>query len=166
METGIVLKLVGWEAVKRRLDKIDNDLKKSEVAYKQSTIIFDLWIQDNFKTEGGKVVGWKQLADSTLGAISKTRRGGVHLKKVKHGPKILQGRSGWLKSHWKPYWTSKSGGIYSEAEVSGGVYYGVFHNSDKPRKRLPQRRILPYNKEVWPTIKKIFEAHLGRAFRD
>jgi phage gpG-like protein len=145
------VQMIGLEAVKRRLDKVERETKNATAAYAQSIALVDRFVQENFKSQGGKVGGWAPLKQSTIKARRNKKKGSI---------KILQD-NGLLRMNWKHVYDHKSGSLVS------GVYYGIFHDSDKPRtSSLPRRRILPTQKEMWPKIKEIFERHIGRSFHD
>jgi hypothetical protein len=126
-------------------------------AFHKSVILVDRWIQKNFETEGKLAYpgeGWKPLAESTI--KQRLRQPRVKAAAKKRGKaagnatlRILQ-RNGWLKSRWKHYWNDQY------AIVQSGVDYGVYHDSYEPRKRLPQRKILPTVSQIMPQLIKVF----------
>ncbi len=130
------------------------------------------WIGQNFKTEGKKAypgTGWKKLSPVTLGMIAETARGGKGKKSVEIAkrPKILQD-VGTLRSDWKTSWNHKEAVVESTATAKGGYYYGMAHDQGKKRVgkvvktgrnrkvKLPQRKILPEEKQIAKKIKEIF----------
>ena len=131
-----------------------NKLKKQSTANKAAVTYVDKWIQDNFKTDGKKAHGreWKELAPSTL--LWKANR----KRKPTQNPQILRD-TGYLKDRWKHLFS------HSMAAIQSGVPYGVYHDSDLPRRKLPQRKILPRYQQVWPDIKKIFRLFLRKVLK-
>lgn len=127
----------------------------------KSVILIDRWIQKNFQTEGqlaypGK--GWQPLAASTIASrLGQTRVKRAAEKKGKSSSdatlKILQ-QNGWLRNRWKHYWDNR------QAIVQSGVDYGIYHDSSEPRKKLPERKILPTEKQIMPELIKIFGKHI------
>ena len=116
----------------------------------KAVAVVDRWVQENFKTEGGNVGGWVPLKKQT---IDRRRKG-----KGSGSAKMLQD-VGWLRSKWRHIVTDDA------AILRSGVGYGIYHDSDKPRSKLPQRRILPKRDEIWPRIKQLFEEHIRNALR-
>lgn len=149
MDFGSAIKVVGLDAVIRRLDKAKAEMGKTELAFKRSVAVIDRWVQENFKTEGGKVGGWVPLADSTIESRMRRRN--------KQGEiRILQD-NGNLRRNWKHLFGKDHGGIVS------GTDYGIFPQTGTSK--MPQRRILPEIKEIWPSIKGLFEDHIRRALQ-
>jgi len=127
--------------------------------YHMAVIYLDGWIQRNFKQEGKLAMGgggWKPLALSTQTAIARTARGGKGKKQVKltHRPKILQD-TGALRMKWRHDYNNRRAIIENYATAKGSTYYyGVAH--DEGRGHMPERRILPKEKQVAKKIKQIF----------
>ncbi len=107
-------------------------------------IFLDRWNKLNFKTQGGKVGGWKPL-----------KAGGRWKGKGKRrsfdtSAKILQD-TGRLRLSYLPFQSSKEGGIGSE------LSYAEAHNDGFGR--LPQRRMLPEKSEVIDDVMRIADLH-------
>jgi phage gpG-like protein len=156
----------------KNIDQIRSSLDKKLIAMKdrgnalhQAVIVVDRWVIKNFESEGQLAYpgqGWKPLARSTIEgkerAWGKAMKGkgytksGLITKKLANkiaGNKILQDR-GWLRSRWKRYWNNEF------AIVQSAVDYGIYHDSDAPRKHLPERKILPTDKQILPQLRKLF----------
>jgi phage gpG-like protein len=148
----------------KNIDQIRSSLDKKLVAMKdrgnalhQAVIVVDRWVIKNFESEGQLAYpgqGWKPLAASTIaGRLGQKRVKQAAEAKGKPAKnatlKILQ-QSGWLRSRWKRYWNNEF------AIVQSGVDYGIYHDSDAPRKHLPQRKILPTDKQILPQLRKLF----------
>ena len=129
--------------------------------FHKAVILIDRWIQKNFQAEGKMAYpgqGWQPLAASTIAARLGQRR--VKAAASKKGKaredatlKILQ-QNGWLRDRWKHYWNDKY------AQIQSGVDYGIYHDSDQPRTKLPERKIIPTEKQIMPELLKIFGKHI------
>jgi phage gpG-like protein len=101
------------------------------VNYKVS-VWLDRWVQRNFRSEGGKVGGWLELAEATIARRTKGRGKG--------SAKILQD-TGRLRASFSPFHTRRSAGIGSD------IKYAKIHEiigvkrKDKPKPVI--RRMLP-----------------------
>lgn len=144
-------KFIGFDAMKGSLAKKQKKLKERQRLNAQAVVIVDRWIQKNFQSEGGPQGGWEPLKTSTI----KGRKRG--------GDRILQD-TGILKSRWKHLYTPEKAAVMSAAVMSG-VDYGVYHDSDKPRKKLPHRKILPREKQIMPLLLKIYKKFIGMTLK-
>ena len=122
-------------------------LKNLKTVYSKVSIFLDRWVQTNFRTQGGKVGGWKKLAS-----------GGRYVGKGKNkrfdkSAKVLQD-TGRLKASFLPFANNKDAGIGSE------LPYSKTHEEGEG---VPKRRILPLRKEVWPAAKKIIVNHIKKS---
>jgi phage gpG-like protein len=155
----IDLKFKGLEQLRAGLEKKQSALEHRGNVFHQAVIVTDRWVQKNFQTEGQMAypgAGWQKLAASTIAGRLGQRRVKEAAKKKGKEPstatlKILQ-QSGWLRSKWKHFWNDKI------AIIQSGVSYGIYHDSDAPRKRLPERKILPTEKQIMPELMKLFGA--------
>lgn len=154
----IELKFKGLDQLRASLEKKQTALQHRGNAFHQAVIVTDRWVQKNFQTEGQMAypgVGWQKLADSTIAARLGQKRVKEAAKK-KGKPegsatlKILQ-QSGWLRNRWKHFWNDKL------AIIQSAVDYGIYHDSDAPRKKLPQRKITPTEEQIMPELVKIFK---------
>lgn len=132
--------VTGFKTLEKKLDKISTDLAKRKRINAQAVVIVDRWIQVNFQQEGKPVGGWKPLSEET---ILMRRRG-----TGSGGTRILQD-TGDLRKRWKH--------LYDEdtAAIQSGVDYGYYHDQGKG---VPKRRILPYAKEMWESLEKLYGA--------
>jgi hypothetical protein len=121
--------------------------------YHMAVIYLDRWIQKNFDSSGKMAMGgggWKPLADSTMRAREK---GWGYYKPKTANPQILR-HKGFLKSRWKHDFNNRRGIVESYATAKGSTYYyGVAHDEGKG---VPERRILPQEKQISKKIKEIF----------
>jgi phage gpG-like protein len=153
----IDIRFKNLEQIRASIDKKKVALQHRGNVFHQSTIILDRWVQKNFQSEGQMAYsgqGWKPLAESTKAGRLGQRRV-KEAAKAKGKPvktatiKILQ-QSGWLRNRWKHFWNDKY------AIIQSGVDYGIYHDSDAPRKKLPQRKITPTEKQIMPELLKLF----------
>ena len=98
-----------------------------EPLFKSSRLILQD-VERNFITEGGLVGGWQPLTEATVRGRERAGFGGAH--------PILQ-KTGALRRSFKGYVDSKKAVI-----TSVGVPYYKFHQSRRPRTRLPRRAML------------------------
>jgi phage gpG-like protein len=121
--------------------------------FHMAVIFLDAWIQRNFKSDGKKAMGgggWKPLAPATIRA----RAEGWGDYKKDSNPQILRNR-GTLRQSWKHDYNNDRAIIENYATAKGSTYYyGLAH--DEGRGDLPERRILPQDKQIAKDIKKIF----------
>ena len=105
----------------------------------------DQWVQKNFRSEGGKVGGWKAFAPSTLRRLEKTSRAPA---------KLLQD-TGRLRSTFLPFADEKQAGIGTNLKSQSGAPYPLYHHEG--RGNLPQRRLLPEHGEVTKDIDRVVQ---------
>lgn len=154
MDYGAV-KIIGLEEVKAMFHKAQKTIANPEVSFKRALAVLDRWVQENFKTEGGKVGGWRPLKEATIRARMRRRNKTGDIR-------ILQD-NGTLKRNWKHISGKDYAGIQSTATAGKSNYpYGLAH--DEGRGNNPQRRILPTEEEIWPKIKPLFEDEIMRSF--
>ena len=157
----IGFQFIGSKAFKKFLTEKENKLKRQRNVNKKAIVYLDKWIQDNFKSQGRKAEGgsgWKELAPVTIEARQARARAGTGAAPMR-APQILINNAT-LKGRWKHLYT------HTQAAIQSGVHYGVYHDSDDPRKKLPQRKILPRKKQVWPDLKTIYKRFLNEVLRD
>ncbi len=136
----ISFKMIGMSQFTSGMKARAGRLRKRSVINKRALVLVDRWIQKNFQSQGGTVGGWQKLEASTI----------AHRRKKGRGAKILQD-VGWLKNNWKHFANDRM------AVIEAGVPYGIFHDSDKPRRKLPQRKILPRDENVQPVLTKLYK---------
>ena len=151
-----IFKIVNLKQFSARMKKKVRKLDKRGGAggpYHMAVIYLDRWIQKNFDKDGKPAMGgsgWKPLAASTIRAREKGW--GDYVKDS--SPQILRNR-GTLKSRWKHDYNNRRAIIENFATAKGSTYYyGLAH--DEGRGHLPERRILPKEKQVSKKIKEIF----------
>jgi len=115
--------------------------------YSNISVWLDRWNKQNFKTQGGKVGGWKPFK---LGGRP-TKGGGID-----KSAKLLQD-TGHLRASFLPIATSRAGGISSD------LYYAEAHQEGMGP--LPQRRMVPEPEEVIDDIMQIADKHADKHLR-
>ena len=133
-------------ALKRKAAAL-NDMRP---AYKKCSIYLDQWVQKNFKTQGGNVGGWAPFASSTLRSMA------ANDPKRASKPMLLVDTREMQRS-FLPFYSKDNAGIGSRLPRA------KMH--DKGLGNVPARRLLPYNKEVAPELKEIFDQHIKMAIK-
>jgi phage gpG-like protein len=136
---------------KRQIRRMARAIKNPSQAHRQISVWLMRWVNQNFKTEGGKVGGWKpfKLGGRLLpdGTIDKSA-------------KLLQD-TGRLRASFSPFHSRQLAGVGSD------VGYSLSHELGLPHRNLPARHMLPgvRNAEVDEAIIKIYGLHINRALR-
>lgn len=144
----VILKVVGLNLLQKRMMGIETDLKRLEQVNQQATVVVDRWIQENFESQGRLAMGgagWRPLSEKTLAR----RRPGDG----RGGHRILED-TGRMKGSWKHLWTANL------AKVQSGVDYADEHQFGKGR--LPVRRILPQDRQIWPRLEKLYRGFIRK----
>jgi phage gpG-like protein len=122
------------------------------------------WVNDNFKTEGGKVGNWKPF---TYGGrlVKKGTRGASPISLlpskrrayINPSAKLLQD-TGALRLSFDVFHSQKNAGVGSDLK------YAAAHEQGLPSRNLPQRRMLPESgdKDVTQGIIKIYDAYIRK----
>lgn len=127
---------------KQRIKELQN-LKTPMV---KASIYLDRWVQSNFKSEGGKVGGWKPFA----------RGGRITDNGIDRSAQLLQ-LTGRLRASFLPFATNKNAGIGSDLDYSEKHHEG--------EGRIPERRLLPKRDEVMTDLRRIIRNHVVDAIR-
>jgi phage gpG-like protein len=117
----------GINELSKYLKTVRNEISNPLKFHKQASVIMLADVQNHFSKEQGPGGKWKSLSPVTIFR----RRGGGQSKSAK----ILQD-TGRLRNSIVNDSSSKG------AEVGTNVEYAKYHDSDKPRKKLPQRKFL------------------------
>jgi len=143
-----------------RLAIREKEYRNNPAPWKAVSLMLDKWVQDNFKTEGGKVGGWvafkvggrwikqgqisrREGAQEGIGRKTKTRA-------LDTSAKLLQD-TGRLRASFFPFASRFNAGIMSN------LPYAKAHNEGIPKKGLPARRMLPKRREVIKQAKEILQ---------
>lgn len=146
------LKVSGQQKFLRHVGKVPKRLSNKRGMHLSAVITYERWIKKNFRAEGknhenGKFK-WKPLKEST---VERRRKG-----KGKGQPKILRD-TGNLMLRWDRVATNTYGWLRS------GVSYSSIHENGDRRRGIPQRKILPSDKQGRKIIKPVFEKFLKEA---
>lgn len=149
--TVIVVTHSGSRAVSKKLRRVIRKVKNPKQANREVSIWLMRWVNENFKTEGAKVGGWKPFK---LGG-RRLPGGGID-----SSAKLLQD-TGRLRGSFSPFHSRTAAGIGS------GLDYSVAHELGLPHKNLPARRMLPIasDKSVERGVIKIYDRYIRRALR-
>jgi phage gpG-like protein len=126
--------------LRTRVNEARKDLKESKPAWKRVSIFLDQWVQQNFRTEGGKVGGWSPFSEFNLRAL------------LDPSAKLLQD-TGRLRLSFVPFATKNDAGIGSD------LPYAEKHEEGEGA--LPVRRMLPKGSEVKKDVREILEDFVG-----
>lgn len=129
-------------------------------AHTKAAVYILSWIQRNFNAQGSMAQpgGWKPLAASTVARrLSQERAISGRRKHRQRGSSIPQGtvrileNNGWLRNNWKVNYGKDFFAVQSMVD------YGVYHDSDAtPRRKIPQRKILPRAYQIQEALNKIY----------
>lgn len=150
MTAGLIFKMTPVASVVQKLLAAKSaGMANTLPAYKKASIYLDKWVQENFKSEGGKVGGWVPFSPYTLVMIQK-------YDPSRTPAKLLQ-KTGRLRSSFVPFATSKNAGIGSE------LPYAKTH--EEGFGNIPMRRMLPKRQEVIGDINRIINDHVKGALK-
>jgi phage gpG-like protein len=142
------IKIKGTASLEKKVKTMRQGLRKRKGVNRKAVIFVDRWVQKNFEQQGEPTgERWPPLSELT----KLRRRVG---KKSTKGHKILQD-TGDLKTDWKHFWNNSYGLIRSKTP------YAIYHDSDKPRSRLPRRQILPDEKHIISGLLKLYGKYVN-----
>lgn len=128
------------EELRKRAEQAKTNLQHARPAYRRAATFLDRWVQQNFRSQGGKVGGWKPL-----------KAGGRYINgALDVTAKILQD-TGILRASFHVFATNKNAGIGSD------IPYAEAHEEGKG---VPQRRMLPKRVEVAADLKDILSDYV------
>jgi len=145
----ISIKFDNLPQVRAHVAKVKARLKNTRSTNAEISIMFDAWVQRNFKEQGGKVGGWKKLA------AGGRWKGKGKSRKFDTSAKLLQD-TGRLRASFIPFASITNAGIGSE------LPYAKAHDEGKG---VPKRRILMLMKEVRGDIIKKYNIHVKESLR-
>jgi len=153
MAVDIVVEAIdgGADSAKRTLRIVAKRLKNTRSANRKVSIWLMKWVNDNFKSQGGKVGGWKPFKHG-----GRRMPGGA----IDASAKLLQD-TGRLRLSFSPFFSK------TEAGIGSGLSYSVTHELGYPHRNLPARRMLPIatDRGVVSGIRRIYQAHVTKALR-
>jgi len=126
-------------------------LKNKRVFFLAAVIVLEQWVKRNFQNEGklhdNSRYHWEPLADSTIAGRRKGGGGGR--------PRILRD-TGALFGRWSRTANNRDGVLKS------GVNYSASHENGNARKRLPQRKIFPSDKQLGKIIQPVLAKFMNK----
>lgn len=148
MAVSVKIDVQGDDSAVRTIHVLSTGIANPQVANKRLSVWLLKWVNDNFKSQGGKVGGWRPF-------VAGGRRlpgGGIDTS-----AKLLQD-TGELRASFKEF-SSKD-----YAGVGAWVPYSVYHELGVPSRNLARRRMLPLSsdKDVVDGIIRIYNAYLYR----
>lgn len=142
--TVLMKMLPAASVVKKLLEAKRAGIANTLPAYKKASIFLDKWVQENFKTEGGKVGGWVPFSLYTREMIRR-------YDPERSPAKLLQ-KTGRLRASFQPFFNSKNAGIGSD------LPYAKTH--EEGFGNIPMRRMLPKRPEVIGDLNRIISDHV------
>ena len=141
----------GADGAIRTLRIIARKIKNTRAPNRLISIWLLRWVNDNFKTQGGKVGGWKPFK---LGG-RRLPGGGIDTS-----AKLLQD-TGRLRASFSPFYNR------SVAGIGTSLPYSIIHELGFPLKNVPARRMLPIasDKAVVNAVVRIYNKHVKKALR-
>lgn len=151
MATGISIKVnsLSAKAAKRKMRQLQKKIPNLTVPHKQISIMLDAWVLRNFKNEGRIVGGWPPFK-----LKGRRKKGGG----IDSSAKLLQD-TGVLRRSFTPFSNRHTAGIGSE------IKYAKPHEFGDSKRNLPQRRMLPKEKEIRRQVFEIYENYIEKTIR-
>lgn len=139
------------EEMRARHKRAARETSALEIPHKKIALFLDRWVQQNFKSEGGKVGGWPPFAH---GGRLRIQPG----KPASFDPraKLLQD-TGRLRASFTPFSNKRTAGIGSDLSYS--------EKHEEGEGRLPQRRMLPRRKDVQAEVRERYRSHGVGAYK-
>lgn len=144
-------KIEGEQALSRKLMGLANDLKDFRQPLGQSAhYLRQLYSRDVFDTKGGAISeSWARLSPATVAA--KARSG--------YGGKGILERTGRMRKAFRHIVSSDQAVIYNTAE------YFQYHQSNKPRNRLPRRVMMKLAENQKQQVVKYFQVYIRNSLK-
>ena len=138
-------------AATRKLRQVIRSVRNPRPANRRVSVWLLRWVNENFKSEGGKVGRWKPFK---LGG-RKIPGGGID-----RSAKLLQD-TGTLRASFSPFHSRNTAGIGS------GLSYSITHELGLPHQNLPARRMLPLatDRDVTNGIIRIYDHYIRTVLR-
>lgn len=137
----ILIKNNAHNKIAAKLRSIGQNFSNPRGLYARWGVTALRWIDENFRRQGALLAegAWKPLSSSTI--RSRTRKGKQRqARKGGGGYKTLM-VTGALRSSYSTKF-DREGVI-----IGSSKNYAIYHESDKPRRVIPQRRMLPRQKD-------------------
>ncbi len=152
MANEVTVRAVGDKHVlTRRLRVVARKVRRMHIPNRQIAVWLLRWVNENFKSEGGKVGGWKPF-----------KLGGRRLPggKIDRSAKLLQD-TGRLRQSFNKFSSRRFAG------VGTNLNYAISHEFGLPHKNLPARRMLMTADDpgIGSTVIRIYNRHIRRSIR-
>jgi phage gpG-like protein len=142
----------GSAAAVRKLRELTRKVRDPSPANREVSRWLFRWVNENFRSEGGKVGKWKPF-----------KHGGRKMPdgSIDASAKLLQD-TGRLRASFSPFYGRTIAGIGSDLQ------YSVTHELGIPHRNIPIRRMLPLasDTEVTNNIIQIYNVYIRRALND
>jgi len=126
--------------------KAGGKLKNMRPAMKQVSVFLDAWVQQNFRTEGGKVGGWEPF-----------KAGGRYIRgTLDTSAKLLQD-TGALRASYRAFASSNNAGIGSRLPYAETHEEGI---------GVPARRMVPEGPDVSDEVRDILASYVEDSVTD
>jgi len=151
IKTTINVRNASFGRARRVLTKLEKRIEDTSKANRDVSIWLLRWVNQNFRSEGGKVGGWAPFKYG--GRVQKD--GSINTR-----AKLLQ-KTGALRKSFLPFYSRANAGVGSF------IPYAEFH--ELGTQHLPVRRMLPEedlsDPDVEEAVIRIYEKHLLGGFR-
>jgi len=138
-------------SIKRGLRVAAAGIKRTRIPNRQISVWLLRWVNENFKSQGGKVGGWKPF-----------KLGGRRLPggQIDRSAKLLQD-TGRLRASFSPFHSRRFAGVRSR------LPYSITHDLGLPHRNLPARRMIPIgsDQDVRRAVIRIYSAHIRKVTR-
>ncbi len=140
----------GSKPAQKKLRELIRKVKNPTPANREVSIWLMRWLNQNFKSEGGKVHGWLPFKHG----------GRVTSSGIDKHAKLLQD-TGRLRASFSPFYGRAVAGIGSD------LSYSITHELGLPHKNIPARRMLPLasDKAVERGIIRIYDRWIRRILK-
>lgn len=143
---GIQANIEGEKKINALLENINVKLNDLKEPISESIDYMEDQVQENFKSEGGKITNkWQALNPAYAEA-----------KKKRYGNKPILEATGKMKNSFKKLSTSTYGRIWNSTS------YFKYHQSNKSRSKLPRRPMLNIKRANQTEIYKIFNKYINK----
>ena len=147
MRLNVIVK--GSRKSQRALKRAIKRMKNPTQANKRVSIWLLRWVNENFKTEGGNVGGWKPF-----------KYGGRKLPdgSIDTSARLLQD-TGRLRASYSNFFSRTTAGVGSD------IKYSLIHQLGLPRANLPARRMIPEpsDRDVERAVVQIYNSYIYKA---
>lgn len=150
MGSKITINLLGEDQIVRRFERLEADAADMRPAWKDIRQLLITGGKQQFNTEGGHWSGgWQPLAPAT---VEFKRRHGYDVRILHRTGKLRRAAAGGVGSAFLSTADTMRYGIT--------IPYAVYHQSNAPRKKIPQRKIVQLGEDDKRDIMKILQRQI------